>query len=143
MLKLEQIDIVESFSLIAEILEPIVYPKVGEIHKTDEVVAREKANVHYLLAKVVKLPIEIKIPIKQEFNNKEDYFKWIKEEEAKEIEVIYKVGDIIMIPRAAMSPITFPIEGYSSPKLAVISKYSIFAVIREERAHCNAPQDQV
>jgi len=130
MLKLEQIDIKESFSLIAEILEPIVYPKVGEIHKTDEVKAREKANVHYLLARVVKLPTDLP---KQQTANVTPI---------EDNEPIYNVGDIIMIPRAAMSPITFPIEGYSSPKLAVISKYSIFAVIREELAHCNPPQDQ-
>jgi len=120
MLKLEQINIVEENVVIAEILEPIVYTHIGSVVKTDDIISREKERVPYLLAKIVKVG-----PTTQ-------YIAADKTDSKVKKEVVYKVDDIIMIPRSAMNPITFPIEGYDTPKLANIATWSIFAKIEEE-----------
>ena len=119
MLKLDQINMKERDTLIVEVLEPIVYEKVGTVLKTDEIIAREKANVHYILAKIVRVP------------NVPQIAKPIEDEDAI-LEATYNVGDIVMLVRQSIAPITFPIEGYDSPKLGTISSWSIFAVIDEE-----------
>jgi len=116
MLKLSQINITEPNTLIAEILEPVVYTHVGTIAKTDENISKEKDRVYYLLAKVVKSLGEY----------------WVKNQKNEDIIVSYEESDIIMIPRSTLQPITFPIEGYDSPKLSVINVYSIFAKITDE-----------
>jgi len=116
MLKLKQINITEPNVLIAEILEPVVYTHVGTIAKTDDIISREKDRCPYLLAKVVKSSGEY----------------WARNQKNEEIIVEYNEGDIIMIPRSAMNPITFPIEGYDMPKLAAIYTGSIFAKIEDE-----------
>ena len=117
MLKLEQINITESDALIAEILEPVVYTHVGSVLKTDDIISREKDRTPYLLARVVKETKKGALSV------------------LSPPQVLYKVNDIIMIPRSALNPITFPIEGYDSPKLSVINIYSIFAKIEEEASH--------
>jgi len=117
MLKLEQINITEPNVLIAEILEPIVYTQVGTVIKTDDIVSREKDRAPYLLAKVVKSIGQY----------------WTKNQKNEDIIVEYNVNDTIMIPRSAMNPITFPIEGYDAPKCATIYIATIFAKIEEEK----------
>lgn len=128
MLKLEQINIQNNVELIVEVLEPIVYPKVGSIDKTDDIIAQEKRNAFYLIAKIVKVPENI---------NKSKDKSWADigtTKNAEKLEVInpLKVGMFVMISKHSFSPITFPIEGYSSPALATIHKDAIFAIIEEE-----------
>lgn len=125
MLKLEQIKIVEDNTFIAEILEPVVYDKVGEILKSDDIIAREKQNVHFILAKIVRVgPIS---PIKTTWENSEKPV----------MEIIYNVEDIVMIRRNGIEPITFPVEGYASPKLAFINRYGIVSIIEDEVPQSN------
>ncbi len=105
MLKLEQINIVNKDEFIVEVLEPIVYTKVGNIEKTDDIIAREKSNSFYLIGKVVKIH---------------------KEEEK------VKIGTFVMLTQPSLAVINFPIEGYDKPTLATVNKYTIFAEIEEE-----------
>lgn len=109
MLKLEQIKIQDGADIIVKVLEPIVYPKVGTIIKNDDIVAKEKANVFYLIAEVKSLP-------KNFDSSKSDV----------------KVGSMVMISRHSFSPIQFPIEGYDAPALASINIQAIFAIIEDE-----------
>lgn len=108
MLKLEQINIVDPDSLIVEVLEPVVYDKVGTVLKTDETIAREKANTVNLLAKVRTSNVH------------------------KDDKPNYHVNDILMISKHSLSPITFPVEGYDMPKLAIIHIDSVIAIIEDE-----------
>lgn len=107
MLKLEQINIVNKDSIIVEVLEPVVYTHVGTVAKTDETIQRAKDNAPHLLAKVIRLPR-------------------IASESSP------KLNDIVMINRNSLAPITFPVEGYDSPKIAIISTFSIEAIIEED-----------
>jgi hypothetical protein len=105
MLKLEQIHIVDKNDCIVEVLEPIVYTKVGTIEKTDDIIAKDKSNSFYLIAKVVKT-----------------------HNEEKEI----PVGTFLMVTQPSLAVINFPIEGYDKPTLATLNKATIFAVIQED-----------
>ena len=107
MLKLEQIHLLDNNDIIVEIMEPIVYTKVGSTLKSDDTVAREKANVHYTTAKVVRVSDNVVGPL-------------------------LTVGVDIIIARNTIFPIQFPIEGYDSPKLGVVNIHTILAYITPE-----------
>ena len=107
MLKLEQIHLLDNNDIIVEIMEPIVYTKVGSTLKSDDTVAREKANVHYTTARVVRIASTVVNPL-------------------------LTVGTDIIIARNTIFPIQFPIEGYDSPKLGVINTHSVLAKITPE-----------
>lgn len=105
MLKLNQINILSEDECIVEVLEPIVYTKVGTIEKTDGIIARDKSNSFYLIAKIVKT-----------------------HNEEKEL----PVGTFLMVTQPSLAVINFPIEGYDKPTLATLNKATIFAVIEED-----------
>lgn len=105
MLKLNQINILSEDECIVEVLEPIVYTKVGTIEKTDDIIARDKSNSFYLIAKIVKT-----------------------HNEEKEL----PVGTFLMVTQPSLAVINFPIEGYDKPTLATLNKATIFAVIKED-----------
>jgi hypothetical protein len=105
MLKLEQIHIENRDELIVEVLEPIVYTKVGNIEKTDEIISKDKSNSFYLIDKVVKT---------HKTENK------------------HKVGTFLMVTQPSLAVISFPIEGYDRPALATLNINTIFAVIEED-----------
>lgn len=119
MLKLEQIRIVESNTLIVEVLEPIVYTKVGTVMKTDEKILKEKDNAPYILAKVLKVGETLIDTTQNQLQLSPKYSK----------------GDTIMITKSSLIPITFPVKGYDSPKIATINTYSITAVIEEDNSY--------
>ena len=110
MLKLDQIELV-SDDIIVEVLEPIVYTHVGSIAKTEEKLTREKAEAPHRFVKVIKLGKEV-AP-----DNKEGLVSDIK------------VGQLLLVGAHAVTPYTFPIEGYSEPKLGELSRYAIKAII--------------
>lgn len=112
MLKLEQIELLDEHEIIIELMEPIVYTKVGSTMKSDDTIAKEKANVFYTTATIVRIPT-FGESVKQEFKDK------------------IKVGTNIIIARGLISPIQFPVEGYDRPLLGVINIYSTLAIIKE------------
>lgn len=105
MLKLNQINILNEEECIVEVLEPIVYTKVGNIEKTDDIISREKLSSFYLIAIVVKT-----------------------HNEEKEL----PVGTFLMVTQPSLAVINFPIEGYDKPRLATLNKATIFAIISED-----------
>ena len=107
MLKLEQIHLLDNNDIIVEIMEPIVYTKVGSTLKSDDTIAREKSNVYYTTAKIVRVA------------------------NASTTSRLF-VGCDIIIARNTIFPIQFPIEGYDSPKLGVINTHSVLAKITPE-----------
>lgn len=109
MLKLEQIEILSVTDIIVEVMEPIVYTKAGTVLKSDETVAKEKANVFYTVATVVKVHEDIEVSKNTP-----------------------KLGDNIIVPRNQIQPIQFPVEGYDAPRLGVINTYTPFARIKDE-----------
>lgn len=136
MLKLEQIKITNEDEIIVEVLEPIVYTEVGGIAKTDDKILREKAEMFYLIARVVKVYEEPELNIQVKEESKTDIEIKTFEETAYMVhikkELGTRVGDFIMITKHSFSPIQFPIEGYTAPRLATINKLSIFATIAED-----------
>jgi len=110
MLHLDQINILNSDELIVEVLEPIVYTKVGSVEKTDAIISRDKDNAFYLIAKVVKA-------------------SKVKDETSKDI--IYTPGMYVMVTQPSLAVINFPIVGYDKPSLAVLNSSTIFAIIDE------------
>lgn len=116
MLKLKQIELLNLHEIVVEVMEPIVYPKVGTVIKSDDIIAKEKANVYYTIATVVKI-----------------YEGEAKVTESSDIKTkSLKVGDNLIIPRNQITPLQFPIEGYDSPKLGVINTYAAFAIVNED-----------
>lgn len=108
MLKLSQIKLQNTNDVIAELLEPIIYDKVGAINKSDEILNREKSQVYYLIAKVVAVhPDKTECP-----------------------DII--VDSHIIITRNCFAPIQFPVEGYDKPTLVTLDIATVFAVIEEE-----------
>lgn len=107
MLKLDQIKLTNSKEIIVELLEPIVYKQVGTIIKGEEKIQAEKQNANFLIGKVVALA--------PKYNGDSDI----------------TVGTHVMVSRGTFQPITFPVEGYDSPKLSVIYTESITAIITE------------
>jgi hypothetical protein len=132
MLKLNQIEILNSDEIIVEVMEPIVYPKSGNVIKSDETIAREKANVFYTIATVVKVhePL-IAAPITTNTTTNELAFVEVQEIKRPSKRKL-KVGDNLIVPRSQITPIQFPIEGYDSPKLGVLNIYAPFAFVRED-----------
>lgn len=124
MLKLEQIELLDPNDIIIEVMEPIVYTKVGSTLKSDDTISREKANVHYTTAKIVHLPEFI-----ETINSTLDINTNIIVQ-SKHTKL--KVGMDIIIPRNSIMPIQFPVEGYNSPKLGVINRYTTLAIIKED-----------
>lgn len=125
MLKLEQIEILNSDEIIVEVMEPIVYAKSGSVIKSDETLAKEKANVFYTIATVVKVFDDGIQDVEFEEDTK---IKPIK----TTVKRVLKVGDNLIVPRSQITPIQFPIAGYDSPKLGVLNIYAPFAIVRED-----------
>lgn len=113
MLKLEQIDLLDSNDIIIEVMEPIVYTKAGSTIKADDTIAREKANVYYTAAKIVRM-------------------SELAENLTPDAHRSLKVGMDVIVPRGSILPIQFPVEGYDSPKLGVINRYTTLAIIKED-----------
>lgn len=107
-MKLEQINIIDNDDLIIRILEPIIYTKIGGIHKGEDVMEREKNNTFYQIAEVVKEPRT--------------------QNEDKRIHN----GMHVMVSRHSYSPIQFPINGYDKPCLATLNRQAIFAILLQE-----------
>ena len=126
MLKLEQIHLLDNNDIIVEIMEPIVYTKVGSTLKSDDTIAREKANVFYTIATVVKV-YEPLITV-----TKIDTEKNVNSQAVTKESRVLKVGDNLIVPRSQITPLQFPIEGYDSPKLGVINIYAPFAIVKED-----------
>jgi hypothetical protein len=140
MLNLQQIEILNSNELIVEVLEPIVYKTIGTLIKSDDTLAKEKANVHYTVAVVVKVYEAPIVEIKKVHKLASDEpvnFEFVSIGEGTSeavgtiVERVLKVGDNLIVPRAQITPIQFPIEGYDSPRLGVINTYTPFAIIKE------------
>jgi len=108
MLKLSQINIQNEDDIIVEVLEPIVYTKVGGIEKTDAIISRDKDNSFYLIAKVVKT----QSPIAKDFK--------------------YPVGTFVIVTQPSLAAINFPIEGYDKPSLATVNIQTVFAIVKDE-----------
>lgn len=134
MLKLEQIEILNSDELIVEVMEPIVYAKSGSVIKSDDTLAKEKANVFYTIATVVKVYEPLIIETKGTTTSpNSDALQFVNTNEIKEsVKRVLKVGDNLIVPRTQITPIQFPIEGYDSPKLGVLNIYAPFAIVRED-----------
>lgn len=136
MLKLSQIEILNSDEIIVEVMEPIVYPKSGNIIKSDDTLAKEKANVFYTIATVVKVfePLVIEPNASHKQSENESVALQFVDTGDRPVTAkrILRVGDNLIVPRNQITPIQFPIEGYDSPKLGVLNIYAPFAIVKEE-----------
>lgn len=136
MLKLNQIELLNEDDIIVEVMEPIVYEKVGTVIKHDDIIAREKANVYYTVATVVKVHEPLVVATKEmtiTAGKKSTTLQFVDLEDNKpNVKRTLNVGDTLIVPRNQITPIQFPIEGYDSPRLGVINVYTPFAFIRED-----------
>ena len=132
MLKLEQIHLLDNNDIIVEIMEPIVYTKVGSTLKSDDTIAREKANVFYTIATVVKVYEPLITVTKIDTEENVNIQAVTKESSRPSKTRVLKVGDNLIVPRSQITPLQFPIEGYDSPKLGVINIYAPFAIVKED-----------
>ena len=132
MLKLEQIHLLDNNDIIVEIMEPIVYTKVGSTLKSDDTIAREKANVFYTIATVVKVYEPLITVTKIDTEENVNIQAVTKEFSRPSRTRVLKVGDNLIVSRTQITPLQFPIEGYDSPKLGVINIYVPFAIVTED-----------
>lgn len=115
MLKLSQIKLIDTV-LVVKGFEPQVATHVGEVAKSDETIQRDKDNATHILAEILKVGVT-------------------PTNESEKLEVPnFHIGQIVLIPRHSITPLSMPIEGFKEREIGLIGYYSVVAEISTDNA---------